>query len=178
MIEIKITDEQRKRAEELYEFNVLKGSVTKGEGNAVGALGEIIVLDYFGKLAKYVGDYDYDLIIRDKKVDVKTKKQKMRPAKHHSCNIFAYNTQQKCDWYCFVFVHQSLNYGWIMGWLTKDEFYKKATFRKGGEADPTLETSWVFKGNCYTIKVTDLDNYEEEITNEITNETTNRLKNV
>ena len=165
MIEIRITEEQRKRANELYEFNVLKGSVTKGEGNEIGALGEIIVLDYYGDKAEYVGDYDYDLIIKGKKVDVKTKKQNIRPAKHHSCNIFAYNTKQKCDWYCFVFIHQSLNFGWIMGWLTKDDFYKKAIFRRNGEVDTTLNTKWVFKGNCYTIKVTELDNYNEEITN-------------
>jgi hypothetical protein len=52
MIEIEITEEQRKRAKELYEFNVLKGSVTKGKGNEVGALGEVIVLDYFSKKQK------------------------------------------------------------------------------------------------------------------------------
>ena len=43
MIKIKITDDQRKRGKELYEFNVLNGSVTEGEGNEVGALGEVIV---------------------------------------------------------------------------------------------------------------------------------------
>ena len=51
MIKIKISDAQRARAKELYEFNVLKGSVTKGEGNEVGALGEIIVMDYYGDKA-------------------------------------------------------------------------------------------------------------------------------
>jgi hypothetical protein len=58
--EILITDDQRKRAKELYEFNVLKGSVTEGKGNEVGALGEIIVWDEYKKKTKYVGSYDYD----------------------------------------------------------------------------------------------------------------------
>jgi hypothetical protein len=53
--EILITEEQRTRAEELYKFNVLKGSVTEGEGNKVGALGEIIVFDKYANKTKYVG---------------------------------------------------------------------------------------------------------------------------
>ncbi len=77
MIEIEITEEQRKRAKELYEFNVLKGSVTKGKGNEVGALGEVIVLDYFSKKTEteYVGSYDYDMIIKITKFCTKTLSQ-------------------------------------------------------------------------------------------------------
>jgi hypothetical protein len=37
MEEILITEDQKKRAKELYEFKVLKGSVTEGKGNEVGA---------------------------------------------------------------------------------------------------------------------------------------------
>ena len=73
MIEIRISKEQKERAKKLYEFNVLKGSVTKGEGNKVGALGEIIVLDRFKNESKYVGDYNYDLIIKGKKWMLKLK---------------------------------------------------------------------------------------------------------
>jgi hypothetical protein len=163
MIEINITDEQRKRADELYEFNVLKGSVTKGEGNRIGALGEIIVLDRFKEDSEYVGDYNYDLIIKDKKIDVKTKKQNMRPASHHSVNIFAYNTTQKCDYYCFVLIHCLMQKGWIVGWKEKDKFYEEATFREKGEVDSTLNTSWAFRDDCYTMKITELDLYSEKV---------------
>ena len=71
MVEIDITEDQRQRAKELYEFNVLKGSVTEGKGNEVGALGEIIVWDQYEKKTEYVGCYDYDMIIKGKimKVD-------------------------------------------------------------------------------------------------------------
>lgn len=158
IIEIDITDEQRKRAKELYEFNVLNGSVTKGGGNEVGALGEIIVLDKYKSNAKYVGDYNYDLIIKNMKVDVKTKKQNMPPTSHHSFNIFAYNTTQECDYYCFVAIHKSLNTGWIVGWKAKDEFYKIARFRKKGEVDDSLyNCTWTYSDDCYTVKITDLD---------------------
>jgi len=158
MIEIDITDEQRRRANELYEFNVLKGSVTRGEGNEVGALGEIIVLDRYGKQAEYVGDYNYDMIIKGKKVDVKTKKQNVPPAKHHTFNIFAFNTRQECDYYCFVVILKDLSKGWIVGWKQKEEFIKTSTFRKKGEIDDTIPNcTWTFKGDCYCLKITDLD---------------------
>jgi len=158
IVEINITNEQIKRAEELYEFNVLKGSVTEGEGNKVGALGEIIVLDFYGKYSEYVGDYNYDLIIKGKKVDVKTKKQNVPPLLEHKANIFAYNTKQQCDYYCFVAIHSSMTKGWILGWKKKEDFFKEATFRKKGEVDKTgTNVGWTFKHDCYVLTNKDLD---------------------
>lgn len=163
MITIDITDDQRKRGEELYEFGVLNGSVTEGEGNKVGALGEIIVMDYYGDKAEYAGDFNYDLIIKDKKVDVKTKKQAIIPRAHHKANIFAYNTTQKCDYYCFVAIHHTLKRGWILGWKAKDKFFEEATFRKSGEVDETgYNKGWVFKDDCYVMTNADLDGFDKE----------------
>jgi hypothetical protein len=158
IVTIKITEDQKKRARKLYEFNVLNGSVTEGEGNEVGALGEIIVLDYYGDKAEYVGDYNYDMIIKGKKVDVKTKKQAVIPQPTHKANIFAYNTKQQCDYYCFVAIHTSLKKGWILGWKEKEKFFNEATFRKGGEVDETGNNKgWVFKSDCYVMTNADLD---------------------
>lgn len=160
MITISITDDQRKRGEELYEFNVLKGSVTEGEGNKVGALGEIIVLDHYGDKAEYAGDFDYDMLINGHKVDVKTKKQAIIPRPHHKANIFAYNTKQKCDYYLFVAIHASLKKGWILGMKAKDKFFKEATFRKSGEVDKTgYNKGWIFKDDCYVMTNADLDGF-------------------
>jgi len=129
MVKINITDEQRKRGKELYEFNVLNGSVTRGDGNLAGAIGEIIVLDKYSKHSKYVGDYDYDLLIKDKKIDVKTKRCDYRPDDHHQANIFSFNTTQKCDYYCFVYVDYKLTRAWIVGWKEKINFMKKLPLR-------------------------------------------------
>ena len=46
---IEISKEQIERAKKLYPFKELKGSITKGEGNLRGALGEIIVFDIFNE---------------------------------------------------------------------------------------------------------------------------------
>ena len=163
MIMINITDGQRKRANELYEFNVLNNSVTRGEGNKAGAIGEIMVMDRFAKDSTYAGDYDYDLIIKDKKVDVKTKRCDYRPEAHHQANILAFNTTQKCDYYCFVYVNYRYTIGWIIGWKKKDEFFKEATFKKKGEVDD-YNTNFTFRDDCYTMVITDLDLYNKETT--------------
>ena len=42
---IKISKEQIERAKKLYPFQKLRGSITKGKGNLIGAVGEIIVYD-------------------------------------------------------------------------------------------------------------------------------------
>ena len=158
MIKINITEEQRRRAEELYGFNVLNGSVTEGEGNKVGSLGEIIVLDYYKDYSKYAGEYDYDLLIKGKKVDVKSKKQNVPPNPSHKANIFAWNTTQKRDYYCFVAIHSNLKVGWIIGWKEKEAFFKEAIFRKKGEVDTTgTNVGWTFKSDCYCLTVADLD---------------------
>ena len=159
MIEIIITDDQRKRAKELYEFNVLNGSVTEGRGNEIGAMGEIVVWDRYKDKTEYVGCYDYDMIIKGKKVDVKTKSQKFAPEPSYTYNIFAFNTKQKCDYYCFVGVLYDLSKAWIVGWKEKEAFFKEARFRKKGELDDTVpHCNWSFKGDCYCLNIQDLDN--------------------
>lgn len=158
--EILITDEQRKRAEELYDFKVLNGSVTQGKGNKIGAIGEIIVWDRYEKLANYVGSYDYDMLIKGVKVDVKTKAQNIPPATHHTYNIFAFNTRQKCDYYCFVVVLNDLTKAWIVGWKKKEDFIKEAKFRKKGEVDDV--GGHIFPSDCYCLKYNQLENKNKQ----------------
>lgn len=159
MQEILITEDQRQRSKKLYEFNILNGSVTQGKGNEAGALGEIVVWDRYISLVRYIGSYDFDMFIKMMKVDVKTKVQNYPPAPHHTYNIFAFNTKQKCDYYCFVVVHTDLTRAWIVGWKQKDAFFKEAKFRKKGEIDDNIPNStWAFKGDCYCLNIGQLEN--------------------
>ena len=77
---IKISKEKIEKAKKLYPFKELKGSITKGKSNIYGALGEIIIYDLNKKNALNVSfnsTYDYDLIIENYKIDVKTKSTKL-----------------------------------------------------------------------------------------------------
>jgi hypothetical protein len=70
MNKIYITPEQIEEAKDLYNFKCLKNSISKGESQLHGAVGEVITMEFLrlkGKEVKYEGDYNYDLISNGKK---------------------------------------------------------------------------------------------------------------
>jgi len=159
IIEVIISKKQLERAEKLYPFKGLKGSITKGKSNIYGALGEIIVHDYF-KLKGYVVDfnstYDYDLIINGFKVDVKTKRGKTIPEPHHWASIPSYNTKQNCHIYMFAKILEDYSKGYLLGYKVKSDFFEQANFNKKGEED---WNGWKFKDDCYNLKVDNLNSF-------------------
>jgi hypothetical protein len=158
MIRVQITPEQIQRAEGLYPFGSLKDSITKGESNIYGALGEVIVHDYLmgkGKDVKIVGDVNFDIVSNGKKIDVKTKRTTVPPIQTFNCSISAHNTRQECDYYVFVRVMEDKSEAWITGYMDKAEFYKKAKFYRKGQADPTMP-SWKFAADCYNLEISKL----------------------
>ena len=157
MIVIPITSEQRARAKELYEFKVLNNSITEGKSNVYGAIGEIIVYDFYkGKNIKVDNQatYDYDLIINDFRVDVKTKRTTVYPEPHFLCSISNHNINQECDFYFFVRVLEDMQIGFLLGYKSKDDFFQNAQFNAKGTTDIN---GWVFKGDCWNLQVKDLD---------------------
>ena len=73
----------------------MNNSITKGEGNLAGAVGEIIVKDAYKGQGE--NTYDYDTIIKDYKIDIKTKKfsDQFHPNENWNLNVSDYNTKQK-----------------------------------------------------------------------------------
>ena len=157
MITIDITPEQIERAEKHYDFKSLKGSIMKGESNIYGALGEIVVHDYFSKLydCELCNTYDYDLIIKNHKVDVKTKRTTVKPQPHYNCSLF-WNTKQKCDFYYFVRVLENKTKAFILGYISKEAFYEKATKCKGGESENEY---FKFKSDGYNLPISELNKF-------------------
>jgi hypothetical protein len=49
---------------------------------------------------------------------------------------------------------------WYLGSISKEEFYKKAVFRKKGELDPDSSPNYPFKftADCYNIPTSELEN--------------------
>lgn len=156
MITINITPEQIERAKILYEFGVLNNSITNGESNIFGAMGEIIVLDHYksqNKDIKHLPTYDYDFIITGKKIDVKTKKVYNLDTANVNASVSAFNTSQKCDYYIFCQVKADMSKGWILGYMPKAGFYENAFYKKTGETDTN---GFVFKGSCYNMRIKDI----------------------
>lgn len=164
MIKVTFTQEQLKRAKELYEFGHLNNSITGGASNIYGALGEIIIYDLYD--AKYAGEFDYDLIINGYRVDVKSKWIQGRPQPHYFATVADTSTHQDCD--CYVFLRIAKNYefqkfAFIIGWKMRDDFFNEATFYNEGDIDPTDGRNFKIKADCWNLEQRYLNNIEDDL---------------
>lgn len=87
-------------------IGALNNSITNGDGNVAGCIGEILALKALklnSSNLKSSSSYDYD-ILDDQNIswDVKTKRRTVKPRPYHNCTVADYNTKQKCDRYLFV----------------------------------------------------------------------------
>jgi hypothetical protein len=155
MVEVDIKPQWKKVAlKEAEELGALRKSITGGQGNQAGFLGEIVVADYLA--VNRNNSYGHDLVGKKKTYDVKTKRCKSKPLDSYTVSVCALNTKQDCDVYVFVRVTVDLKKAWILGFMPKEEFFKKAKFCKKGDLDPDSDCNWRFKEDCYNMYIKDL----------------------
>ena len=142
-------------AKDAESLGKLNNSITEGEGNRAGFLGEQIVMKWcrsHGIEVERANTYDYDLICRKDgrsiTVDVKTKRRNVAPQMYFDASICAKNIGQSTDRYVFAQVNPT-NSGYIYGWMPKKEYFEKAIFHKKGEYDSTND--WHFRQDCYNL---------------------------
>ena len=157
-IEVPITDDMIKKAQEKAgDIGVLNGSIRKGEGNVVGCLGQIAVEQSI-KGAVSAETYDYDLITDNGlRLEVKTKDRTVIPRPHYECSVPALNPYQSTDYYIFASTHRegtSLKTVYLLGYIDKNEYYKKAVALKKGDHDPS--NNFYVKADCYNLPITGL----------------------
>jgi hypothetical protein len=153
MIKLELSNDQFKRAEKLYDFKALNNSITKGESNIFGAIGEIMVNDYFvgkGADVDFKSTYDYDMIIDGYKVDVKCKATNYQPKDYFNCAIPAIQARQKCDFYFFTFATYDFKTCYLAGYKQKADYFKESRFVKKGEID---HSNWEFKADNYILTI-------------------------
>lgn len=148
MIELAVTAEQIKRAEELYSFYNIKNSITEGKSQIYGAIGEVISIDYFGATPSPCKDYD--ITINGYTIDVKTKKCNSDPKYNYLCSVATTSMHQRCDHYLFCRVKSDMSRAWILGFYPKDKFFNDATFARKGEAETP---QFNFTTDCYNMPI-------------------------
>lgn len=159
MIEIEIISDDLKLAHErASNLSNLRGSFTQGKSAIYGTMGEILVLKYL-KGSQYTPTFDYDIIYHDKTIDVKSKRCRSQPRSDYNCSISTYNTKQNCDIYVFTRVSECFQKGWILGWMGKQNFFKKACFNKKGETDG--DKGFTFQSDCYNLTISQLFSIEK-----------------
>lgn len=164
MIEIAITQDMINRAKLKSDaMGIIPNSITEGLGNMAGFIGEQAANEVIKGIIN--NTYDYDIFQDNIAWDIKTKRCTSRPKPHYECSVASLNTHQKCTRYAFVRLHiknDSWYRAYILGWLDKDDYYKKAKFLKKGDIDP--DNNFVVKANCYNVKISDLNTFESKNT--------------
>lgn len=155
MIEINITKEMLIKAKNRINGNFNYGnSFTKGKGTIYGILGEILLSNYLE--IPFKNTFNYDFIYKDKRIEVKSKKSKVKPdLNFYECSIPKKSMFQKTDIYVFVCILNDLTQGYLLGWIGKKEFYFLSTFFKKGESRG--KNNFIFWVDTYNIFADDLN---------------------
>lgn len=138
------------------ELPKLNNSITKGGGNLAGFLGEELVLASSERFTE-ANTYDYDIVLDSRySIEVKTKRQtsKLPPKSTYEASITNFNPYQLTDYYIFTRVTNDYSIGWVLGIISKNEFFNKASFHRKGELDTT--NNFEFKCDCYNLPYSDL----------------------
>ena len=160
MIEVEITEDMKKRAwRKARAMGELNNSITEGDGNIAGFLGEEVanvVID--GTISN---TYDYDVVSKSGiKYDVKTKRCTSPPKPYYDCSVANFNTEQKCDRYVFVRIeNKNKRWGraWVLGWLEHDEYFKRARKLTKGQVDPS--NGFVVRADCHNVAISELKEF-------------------
>jgi hypothetical protein len=154
MQEINVTPEMLMNAmNKSKEMGQLNNSITRGQGNIAGFIGEEVARYVLGGAEN--NTYDYDLITdKGLRVDVKTKRTSVKPRDYYECSVAALNTKQDCDYYAFVRVHNDMHTAWFLGVYPKESYYQDATFLKKGAVDPS--NNFTVKSDCYNLPISSL----------------------
>ena len=159
MIEVKITDEMKKRAwRKAREMGEINNSITKGDGNIAGFLGEEVANSIIH--GDVTNTYDYDIIKDGRKYDVKTKRCTGQPKNYYDCSVAAFNTRQRCDEYVFVRIENikgKWGRAWVLGYYPKEQYFEDARFLKKGQKDGN--NNFTVKADCYNMQIRKLKKY-------------------
>jgi hypothetical protein len=163
MIEVKITKAMKDRAaKKAKEMGEIRNSITHGEGNLAGFIGEEIANKILK--GKIKNTYDYDIVTDEFTYDVKTKRCTSAPKPFYECSIAAYNIKQRCDRYIFIRVeciNEVCTRAWVLGWIDKEEYFKRADRLVKGQVDK--RNNYTVKADCFNLRIDELNQFEEEL---------------
>jgi len=101
-----------------------------------GYIGEEIIKRYLN-IKTESETYEYDIISKGKKIEVKTVSCKFKPKENYLCTVNSHdlNTthKQKADYYIFLRILNDYSKGWILGYIKCNEFFDKGKFVSKGE---------------------------------------------
>ena len=138
-------------------------SITRGDGNYAGRLGELALAKHLSVEVK--DRKDYDIIYDGKKIEVKTKRRAVKPKPEYTVNVASTSKHQKPDSYAFISIeyadrdsggnYSDLQHIWLCGYKSVEQFFEEAGFwPKGTPAPPFFKPH----RDMYVMKIGELDN--------------------
>ncbi len=151
MLEIDLSEndilEAQKRSESV---GVMSGSRTNGKGNLIGFLGELVVARAYE--VPISDTFQYDLLINDHRIDVKTKGCTSRPKPDYLCSVMEYQLKNKSDGYIFCRADISKRKVWVLGYISKEDLLRDGFFCEAGKQDG----KFFFTESCWSIPISKL----------------------
>ena len=171
LIEVELTpylEAAQSRAQTLGE---LDRSMRGLQANQVGALGEIIGMDYLracGLEIEEVYSTSYDIRVnldgQWKTLEIKTKERTVAPLPHYDCTVPAYNhSHQRPDFFLFISLLSSgksdqmtrFQTGYILGSISLEKFDKLATAWNPTQTDNS--NGWTPTIECFNVQISQLE---------------------
>ncbi len=179
IIKRKITEDLIEASKKIMLNKVLNRSIMEGERNLLGTLGEICYLDVLHTISPssniiHAQTYDYDIILKDAKIDVKTKQRTVEPRDSYDASIVAYSKdKQKCDAYAFTSITVSKTNPndfidfYLIGHISKSGYFNNASFKRKGDLDGNNFISpnkrFRIREDCYNLTYGSLHCFDPKI---------------
>ncbi len=138
------------------EFKGNEFSIRKDEFHRfVSDIAEIVFQQTYPD-AKRVSEHDThaDFILKGKRIDVKCKDRTVDATLDFDAAVEARQKDFNVDWYIFYSYNRKTNMLQFMGWISKEDYYKKAMLFKKGEMHGS--NNWVVSVDCYNLKCQEL----------------------
>ena len=157
--EIELTDECLNKAIEYSKDRVYKRSMRGEEGTRVGAIGEAVLVDYLRDHNMEVIDKRkstrYDLLVNNKRVEVKTKDRTVAPKPFYECSVPSYNhSHQIPDWFYFISLYREgkvFKKAYLLGGMTYQQLSQEGVKMNKGEVDE--RNGWLCRESCININI-------------------------
>ena len=159
MIQVPIHDDDRRYAVEVLKTTNF-GHRSRGfngnyEKQYTGLIGELTLHRVLGLTKpKYTsGRLDSDILINNKKVDIKSMARNVYMQDHYVHNFVAYQKDMPSDVLLFISINKKSGVVQICGWLEKEKFLENASFfDQGDKRERDDGTSFVLRAPLYEIE--------------------------
>ena len=159
MIQVAIHDDDRRYAVEVLKTTNF-GHRSRGfngnyEKQYTGLIGELTLHRVLGLTKpKYTsGRLDSDILINNKKVDIKSMARNVYMQDHYVHNFVAYQKDMPSDILLFISINKKSGVVQICGWLEKEKFLENASFfDQGDKRERDDGTSFVLRAPLYEIE--------------------------